>query len=227
MESAMSILMKRILVSTRIPLLLSLAFLSACATHNHAELTTLEVAQQETHKEVVAVRAQLEVLNARLAKMHDTAHSRPGHVASHRSHSEVASHRSHSDDVSHNSDSGALAKQMDDNVRSTGEFSYEIKRNFANTVFSNPSPIMRGSRIVPSIKSGKANGFKIYAIRPNSIYARLGIRNGDTIHSINGKGLTSIDKGLEIYSELKTASSLSVAITRRGKAEKISIAITE
>ncbi|HEX7704779.1 MAG TPA: hypothetical protein VF403_28760, partial [Kofleriaceae bacterium] len=74
-------------------------------------------------------------------------------------------------------------------------------------------------------KDGKPDGFKLYAIRPSSVYAKLGLQNGDTLQSINGFDLTSADKALEVYTKLREATSLQVSVTRRGKQEQLSYTI--
>ena len=114
---------------------------------------------------------------------------------------------------------------VEEGVNKISDTEFELDRKVVDKILSNPTSVMRGARIVPSIKNGKANGFKLYAIRPKSVYAMIGLRNGDTIHSINGMELTSLDKGLEIYSKLKSASSLSVNATRRGKPVGLSYTI--
>lgn len=110
-----------------------------------------------------------------------------------------------------------LMAMIDEGVKKTGENSFEIDRDVVQKVLENPAAVARGARIVPSIRNGKANGFKLYAIRPSSVYAKIGLMNGDTIHSINGMELSSPDKALEVYMKLREASSLSVNATRRGK----------
>lgn len=81
------------------------------------------------------------------------------------------------------------------------------------------------ARIVPSFKNGEANGFKLFAIRPNSLYSKLGIQNGDIIHKINGFAINSPDKALEIYQKLKSARSIDIELTRRGKSKKLNYGI--
>lgn len=110
-----------------------------------------------------------------------------------------------------------LTAEIDQKVRKIDDTHYEIERSLVDKVLNDPSLIARSARIVPSIKDGKANGFKMYAIRPNSVYAKIGLQNGDTIHSVNGFEITSPDKALEVYTKVKSASSLSVQITRRGQ----------
>ena len=66
-------------------------------------------------------------------------------------------------------------------------------------------------------KSTKPEGFKLYAIRPTSAFAKLGLTNGDTLTSINGFELNSADRALEVYTKLREATSLELEVTRRGK----------
>ncbi len=109
-----------------------------------------------------------------------------------------------------------LTASLDDGIKKVSDTSYEIDRALVDKIIANPTAI-RGARIVPSIKNGKPNGFKLYAIRPSSAFAKIGLQNGDTIHSINGFDLTTPDKALEVYTKVREANSLSVTITRRGK----------
>jgi general secretion pathway protein C len=112
---------------------------------------------------------------------------------------------------------GDLSADIDKGVHKIDDTHYEVDRALVDKILLDPSQIMRSARIVPSIKDGKANGFKMYAIRPNSVYAKIGMQNGDTIQSINGFEITSPDKALEVYTKVKSANSLSVQITRRGQ----------
>jgi len=110
-----------------------------------------------------------------------------------------------------------LRAAIDEGIKEVGTNSYEVDRDLVNKLMSNPMVAARGARIVPSIRNGKANGFKLYAIRPSSLYAKLGLKNGDTIQAVNGFDLTTPDKALEVYTKVKEASNLTVSITRRGK----------
>ncbi|MCE9577661.1 MAG: hypothetical protein K8W52_31210 [Deltaproteobacteria bacterium] len=110
-------------------------------------------------------------------------------------------------------------------VKKIDDSNYEISRDLVDKVLSNPMAVAKGARVVPSVKDGKANGFKLYAIRPSSVYAQIGLANGDTIHAINGFDLTSPDKALEVYTKVKEATALTVQVTRRGKEMTINYAI--
>jgi general secretion pathway protein C len=106
---------------------------------------------------------------------------------------------------------------VDSGIKKIDESNYEIDKSLVEKVLLNPMAVAKGARVVPSMKNGKPDGFKLYAIRPSSAFAKLGLANGDTLQSINGFELTSADKALEVYTKLREATSLEVEVTRRGK----------
>ncbi len=110
-----------------------------------------------------------------------------------------------------------LLAAVDSGVRKVDETTYEVDRGVVEKVLANPTAVSRGARIVPSVKDGKPNGFKLYAIKPTSVYSKIGLMNGDTLHAVNGFELNTMDKALEVYTKVRESSSLSVSITRRGK----------
>lgn len=112
-------------------------------------------------------------------------------------------------------------QRIAESIRRIGESEFEIDRDFLDYVLQNPARRGRGARIVPSIKDGAANGFKLYAIRPGSIYAALGLKNGDTVHAVNGHSLASPDKALEVYIAVREADEVRIELTRRGAAETL------
>ena len=110
-----------------------------------------------------------------------------------------------------------LQAAVDSGIKKIDDNNYEIDKSLVDKVLANPMAIAKGARVVPAVKNGKADGFKLYAIRPSSVYAKLGLSNGDTINSINGFELTTADKALEVYTKLREATSLEMEVTRRGK----------
>ena len=110
-----------------------------------------------------------------------------------------------------------LQASIDNGIKKIDENNYEIDKALVDKVLANPMAVAKGARVVPAVKNGQPDGFKLYAIRPSSVYAKLGLTNGDTLQSINGFELTSADKALEVYTKLREATSLEVNVTRRGK----------
>ncbi len=92
-----------------------------------------------------------------------------------------------------------------------------VDRSLVEKMLSNTTMLATAARFVPSQKDGKPNGFRLFAIRPNSIFGKLNLQNGDTIKAINGQEMNTPDAALALYSKLRNASHLSVQVERRGE----------
>lgn len=113
-----------------------------------------------------------------------------------------------------------------DSIRGVGMLAYEIPRSTLDQLLANPDVLARQARIVPAIRNGQPDGFKLYAMRPNTLGPAIGLANGDTVRAINGHELSTPDRALELYTRLKDATALEILVRRRsGREDTISIAI--
>jgi general secretion pathway protein C len=101
-------------------------------------------------------------------------------------------------------------------IRATSENEYEVPRAEIDKTLNNLNDVAMQARIVPAFKDGQAVGFKLFSIRPDSIYSKIGVQNGDVIRRINGFDLNSPEKALEVYSKMKDASRIEIEIERNG-----------
>ena len=74
-------------------------------------------------------------------------------------------------------------------------------------------------RVRPHYKNGKADGLMLSQLKPNTVFTKMRLRNGDVVQSVNGQAITSPDDIMEFYEELKSGSSVSLEISRRGKSK--------
>jgi general secretion pathway protein C len=111
----------------------------------------------------------------------------------------------------------AFSQELDRGIKKTGENTYEIQRSTLESVLGNMSLLARSARIVPEMRDGKAAGFRLYSVRPEGPFAKIGMQNGDVLSAINGLEITSPEKALEVYSKLKSASHLSLGLERNGQ----------
>ncbi len=109
-----------------------------------------------------------------------------------------------------------LMAEMEKGVKKISENNYEVQRATVDSLLSNMSVLSRAARIVPEIKDGKAAGFRLFSVRPDGPFAKIGFQNGDVISAINGLDMSSPDKALEVYTKLRSASHLSVGMERNG-----------
>ena len=108
--------------------------------------------------------------------------------------------------------------ELDQYVTRIADDEYEIARAGLDLVLADEVAFLRGARIVPSQRRGTLRGFKLYAIRPSSFFAAMGLQNGDAVVAINKAELTSIDKTIEALAALRGATQITLAIERRGQA---------
>jgi general secretion pathway protein C len=101
-------------------------------------------------------------------------------------------------------------------IKQVSENEYEVPRAEIDKTLSNLNDVAMQARIVPAFKDGVAQGFKLFSIRPDSIYTKIGVQNGDVLKRINGYDLNSPEKALEIYSKLKEANRIDIEIERNG-----------
>jgi general secretion pathway protein C len=101
-------------------------------------------------------------------------------------------------------------------IKQVSENEYEVPRAEIDKTLSNLNDVAMQARIVPAFKDGVAQGFKLFSIRPDSIYSKIGVQNGDVIKRINGYDLNSPEKALEVYSKLKESSRIDIEVERNG-----------
>lgn len=116
-------------------------------------------------------------------------------------------------------------KDIGEGIVKTGENTYGVPRSTVDGALNNLSELATQARVVPAFEGGKAVGFKLFSIKPGSLYSKIGLQNGDVINRINGYEMSSPEKGLEVYSKLKDSPNITVDVKRRGKAMSLDYAI--
>lgn len=76
-------------------------------------------------------------------------------------------------------------------------------------------------------RDGETQGFKLYAIRPGSLFSLFGFQNGDAITSVNGRALDSVDASLAAYEQLRRETEFRVTLERRGQPVELVITIVD
>lgn len=64
---------------------------------------------------------------------------------------------------------------------------------------------------------GEFDGYRLSAIRRNTLADQLGIKNGDVVHSVNGQPLNSVQNAMNAYQSLMNEGSFTFEVTRRGQ----------
>lgn len=88
-----------------------------------------------------------------------------------------------------------------------------------------PTALMRQARIVPSITDSGTRGLRIYAVRPGGLFETLGVRNGDTLLSIDGHSLVDGQLPVAQYEPLADRDFVDLELDRAGSSVRIVVLI--
>jgi general secretion pathway protein C len=110
-----------------------------------------------------------------------------------------------------------VPSEISDKIQKVSETEFNVDRSVIDNILENQATLMRSARIVPEQKDGKTVGIRLFGIRQDTLLGTLGMQNGDRLEKINGFDMASPEKALEAYARLRTATSLTVQVQRRGK----------
>ncbi len=99
-------------------------------------------------------------------------------------------------------------------IQQVSETEYNIDRSEVDQALDNMNQLFTQIRAVPHFEGGQSTGFRLFAIRQNSIFDQIGLRNGDIIESINGTALSDPSNALGMLSQLRDQNQLNVQVLR-------------
>lgn len=100
-----------------------------------------------------------------------------------------------------------------------------LRRSYIEQSMTDMASLMTQVQIQPHMENGVPAGLALSSIKPNSIFRRMGLRNGDIISGVDGNEISSVDDALKLVESLKSSSNLSVQLKRRGQEKNIEYSI--
>ncbi len=95
--------------------------------------------------------------------------------------------------------------------------SYVVDQRSLAASLDNMGQAMTDARLLPSIREGKVEGFRVSEVKQSGIFAILGIKNGDTLLRINDFTIDSPDRAMQSLLSLKGQSRIKLDLIREGK----------
>jgi len=86
---------------------------------------------------------------------------------------------------------------------------------------SDLNTVLTQALVRPYVADGRQEGFVISEIKPDSLYSRLGLMNGDIIIDVNNKKLQSADDILQLVNLMQAGGQISLNLQRGGRAETL------
>ena len=96
-----------------------------------------------------------------------------------------------------------------------------INRSQLEGAVQNPNQLLQEIRIRPHFEKGKLDGLTITAIKPDSIFRKMGLVSGDILTRVDGEKIESMNDALKFYETIKSASTVKLDIKRRGQMQTI------
>ncbi len=93
-----------------------------------------------------------------------------------------------------------------------------IDKSLFDHYAKNMDDIYKNIGIAEVKQGGKIKGFRITFVRRGSPFAKLGVKRGDVIKSINGQEINSYNAAFETYKNIQNVENLTMVI-KRGKEE--------
>ena len=100
-----------------------------------------------------------------------------------------------------------------------------LDRKEVDAVLPEYMQLMREIRVRPHFEAGQPGGFYVSKIEPGSIFAKMGLENGDVIKGVNGRPIARTQQAVEFYDALKKGATVSLEIKRDESTQELHFVI--
>ena len=91
----------------------------------------------------------------------------------------------------------------------------------AEQAMENLGDLLQQATFRPHLEDGKPAGISITGIKPNALFRKLRLRNGDIITGVNDQAIASVDDAMKVFGGLSTDGPIQVKVKRRGQEETL------
>jgi general secretion pathway protein C len=110
-------------------------------------------------------------------------------------------------------------------IRKVSDTEFEIDRAAAQALLAEERHLENAARMRPVKEGDQIVGLHLSRVRPGTLFAAIGLKNGDRLESINGVSMTDPVEAFEGYRKLETSGSLRVEIRRAGQPLTIAVQV--
>jgi general secretion pathway protein C len=101
----------------------------------------------------------------------------------------------------------------------------KLQSDQIQSAMENLGQLMQQATLRPHIEDGQPAGISITGIKPNAIFRRMRLRNGDVITGVNGNSIGSVEDAARVFEELSSGSDIQLQIKRRGREQTLDYSI--
>lgn len=74
--------------------------------------------------------------------------------------------------------------------------------------------ILNSAKLIPALEGGSVVGFKLIAIKPDSLFRKMKLQNQDVITEVNGVSLKDASEGFKLYQALQEEREINMKVVR-------------
>ncbi|PIE71012.1 MAG: hypothetical protein CSA22_04595 [Deltaproteobacteria bacterium] len=108
-----------------------------------------------------------------------------------------------------------------DEAREETRETFQLKRSVIDESLQDINSLMKQVKIRPHFRDGQPDGLMLSQISANSIFRKMGLKNGDIVIGVDGKEIESVEDAMKFYENLIGAASVALQIRRRGQVKTI------
>jgi general secretion pathway protein C len=90
-------------------------------------------------------------------------------------------------------------------------------RTYRRRLVTNPGSVFQLLRLIPTRQDGQFVGFRVYPARDRALFARVGLRPGDLVTTVNGIPLDDARNSMRALQALRSANSIQLSVLRGGQ----------
>ena len=100
-------------------------------------------------------------------------------------------------------------------VRKLAQDTFQLERREVEHAMNNLNTLFKQVRAVPyATKDGVPQGFRLFAIKANSMIDRLGVKNGDVIQRVNGVEISDPSTAFSLLQDIQGQSRVQIDVMR-------------
>jgi general secretion pathway protein C len=101
-------------------------------------------------------------------------------------------------------------------LKKLGPGKFEASRDEVARTMQNPAQLFQQMRALPHFVNGKTDGFSISNVAPGSVFAQLGLQDGDLLTEINGQPVTNPMQAMGLMQAVHSMPAIDLVVSRNG-----------
>jgi type II secretion system protein C len=101
----------------------------------------------------------------------------------------------------------------------------QINRDYLNSYVTDIEKVWNNIAIKEVMNNDKIEGFKVFKVKKDSVFSKLGLKEGDVIKAVNNNVLASYADAFNVYNQINNTKYLNIEILRNNEVMELNYEI--